>query len=189
MPQLLECLACKVSIQNKRGSFITLYPSLRQSHYYFLFLILLKEFEKLLSSINKKRTDFTTIVGDFNARSPLGGLEIQLQLRVLILKHYFPIMDLSKLLMNQPNGHTTSNWRGFDVDVTSIRRRPNFDEFPRRFHVLFRCNFDGRNIHVDSTYFFDVILMVKKYKLFSRTCFDVISMVEKSTSIAHTFLT
>ena len=35
-----------------------------------------------------------------------------------------------------PNGHTTSNRRRFDVDITSIRRRPNFDEFPRRFHVL-----------------------------------------------------
>ena len=29
---------------------------------------MLKEFEKLLSSITKKRTDFTIIVGDFNAR-------------------------------------------------------------------------------------------------------------------------
>ena len=86
-----------------------------------------------------------------------------------------------------PNGHTTSNRHGFDEDITSIRRRPNFDEFPSRFHVLFRCNFDGRNIHVDSTYFFDVISMVKKSKLFSRTCFDVISMVEKSTSISRTF--
>ena len=35
-----------------------------------------------------------------------------------------------------PNGHTTSNRRRFDVDITSIRRRPNFDEFSRRFHVL-----------------------------------------------------
>ena len=41
-------------------------------------------------------------------------------------------------------------WRG----ITSIRRRPNFDEFPRHFRVLFRCNFDGRKIHVVSTYFF-----------------------------------
>ena len=35
------------------------------------------------------------------------------------------------------HGHTTSNRRRFNVDITSIRRRPNFDEFPRRFHVLF----------------------------------------------------
>ena len=54
----------------------------------------------------------------------------------------------------QPNGHTTSNRRGFDVDITSIRRRPNFDEFPHHFHVLFRCDFAGRKIHVVSTYFF-----------------------------------
>ena len=44
--------------------------------------------------------------------------------------------------------------RRFDMDITSIRRRPNFDEFLRRFHVLFRCNFADRKIHVVSTYFF-----------------------------------
>ena len=54
----------------------------------------------------------------------------------------------------QPNGHTTSNPRRFDVDITSIRRRLNFDEFPRHFRVLFPCNFDGRKIQVVSTYFF-----------------------------------
>ena len=53
-----------------------------------------------------------------------------------------------------PNGHTTSNPRRFNVDITSIHRRPNFDEFPRHFRVLFRCNFDGRKIHVVSTYSF-----------------------------------
>ena len=35
------------------------------------------------------------------------------------------------------NGHSTSNLRRFDADITSIRRRLNFDEFPGRFHVLF----------------------------------------------------
>ena len=53
----------------------------------------------------------------------------------------------------KPNGHTTSNPRRFDVGITSIRRRPNFDEFPRHFRILFRCNIDGRKIHVVSTYF------------------------------------
>ena len=33
------------------------------------FQTFLKEFEKLLSNITKKRTDFTIKVGDFNARS------------------------------------------------------------------------------------------------------------------------
>ena len=53
-----------------------------------------------------------------------------------------------------PNGHTTSNAHRIHVDITSIRRRPNFDKFPRHFRVLFRCNFNGRKIHVVSTYFF-----------------------------------
>ena len=39
-------------------------------------------------------------------------------------------------------------------NIISIRRRPNFDEFLRHFHVLFRRNFDGRKIHVVSTFFF-----------------------------------
>ena len=52
-----------------------------------------------------------------------------------------------------PNGHITSNRRRFDVDNTSICQRPNFDEFPHRFHVLFQCNFSDRKIHIVSTYF------------------------------------
>ena len=53
-----------------------------------------------------------------------------------------------------PNEHSTSNRRQFHVDNTWIRRRPNFDEFPRHFHVLFWCNFADRKIYVVSTYFF-----------------------------------
>ena len=86
-----------------------------------------------------------------------------------------------------PNGYTTSNPRRFDVDITSISRRPNFDEFPRHFRVLFRCDFAGRKIHVVSTYFFDVISMVEKSTLFPRTFFDVISMVEICTLFLLTF--
>ena len=62
---------------------------------------------------------------------------------------------ISTLLQGDlPNGHAMSNPRRFNVDITWIRRRPNFDEFPIHFRVLFRCNFDGRKIHVVSTYFF-----------------------------------
>ena len=84
-----------------------------------------------------------------------------------------------------PNGHTTSNPRR--RDITLIRRRPNFDEFPRHFCVLFRCNFYGRKIQVVSTYFFDIILLVEKSTLFPRTFFDVISMVEICTLFLLTF--
>ena len=62
---------------------------------------------------------------------------------------------------SRPNEHTTSNPRRFDVDITWIRWKPNFEEFPRHFRVPFRCNFDGywciftgRKIHIVSTYFF-----------------------------------
>ena len=56
--------------------------------------------------------------------------------------------------MKLPNRHATSNRRGFGVDIALIRRRPIFDEFPRHFRVLFRCNFAVRKIHVVSAYFF-----------------------------------
>ena len=54
----------------------------------------------------------------------------------------------------EPKGHTTSNRRRSDLDITSLSQRPNFDNFIRRFDVLFRCNFADRKIHVVSMYFF-----------------------------------
>ena len=69
-------------------------------------------------------------------------------------QHYHAKLSCQKSMLRTLNGHTTSNRRGFDVDITWIRRRPNFDEFPRHFRVLFRCNFDGRKVYVVSTYFF-----------------------------------
>ena len=74
-------------------------------------------------------------------------------------------------LYELPNGHTTSNRRGFGMDITSIRRRPNFDEFPRH-----------------SAYFLDVISMVEKCTSFPCTFFDLISMVKKSTLFPRTFI-
>ena len=59
-------------------------------------------------------------------------------------------LSISKL----PIGHATPNPRRFDVNITSICQRPNFDEFPRHFQVLFRCNFADRKIDVVSTYLF-----------------------------------
>ena len=61
-------------------------------------------------------------------------------------------IHLKRVILTQRQ--ITSNGRRFDVNITSIRRRPNFDEFPRYFHELFRCNFADRKIHVVSTYFF-----------------------------------
>ena len=68
--------------------------------------------------------------------------------------HAMTLNGETNKLNKLPNGYTTSNPRRFDMDITSISRRPNFDEFPRHFRVLFRCDFAGRKIHVVSTYFF-----------------------------------
>ena len=110
-------------------------------------------------------------------------------------------------------GWCTRKWLRFDqttqrvlhVESTSIRcgyyvktiRRPNFDEFPRHFHVLLRCNFadwkihvvsmyffrsnfDGRKIHVVSTYFFRCNFDGRKIHLASTCFFNVISFIEIS---------
>ena len=57
-------------------------------------------------------------------------------------------------LQSIPNEHSTLNRRQFDVDITSIRQRPNFDNFLRLFRVFFWCNFADRKIHAVSAYFF-----------------------------------
>ena len=83
-----------------------------------------------------------------------------------------------------PNGHSTPNQYWFEVDITSICRRPNFDEFPRTL-------FDVISLIEKSTSFLrtflDLISMVEKSKLFPHTFFNVISMVEKTTLFPHTF--
>ena len=64
--------------------------------------------------------------------------------------------------------------RRIDVDSTSILRRYMEDQISTNFHVI-------------STYFFDVISLIEKSTSFPRTFFDVISMVEISTFFPRTF--
>ena len=68
---------------------------------------------------------------------------------------------------SSPYGNLTGTPRRIDVDITSIRQRPNFDEFPRHFHLLFRCNFGDRKIPVVSTYFFRCNFNGRKVHVFS----------------------
>ena len=97
-----------------------------------------------------------------------------------------------------------SNRCRFDVHITSILRRPNFDKFPRHFHVLVRCNFadwkihivspyffrrsfTGQNFHVFTLYFFGCNFNGQKSALFPLIFFDVILMVKKSMLFGRTF--
>ena len=90
-------------------------------------------------------------------------------------------------LINDPTD--TPHRRRFDVDITSIRQRPNFDKFPRHFYVFFRCsfteqklhivstyvfwrNFDGQKIHVVSTYFFECNFAGRNIHVFSTYIFQ-----------------
>ena len=64
---VIECLVYELSIQNKKGYFVILYRSPSQSHDDFE--TFLKEFDKLLTNITKKRSDLVIVNGDFNAKS------------------------------------------------------------------------------------------------------------------------
>ena len=66
------------------------------------------------------------------------------------------------------------NLSRIDVDLTWIVRRYVEDQ------IL-------TNLHVISTYFFDIILLIEKSTSFPRTFFDVIFMVKKFTSFRRTF--
>ena len=81
-----------------------------------------------------------------------------------------------------PNRHTTSNPCRFNVHITSIRRRANFDEYPRHFHVFF----DVISLIENPRTFFVVISLVEKSTLFPRTFINAISLVEKSTLLPRT---
>ena len=65
--------------------------------------------------------------------------------------------------------------RAHHVDLTRILRRYVEDQISTNFHivsiVLFQCNFTDQKIQVVSTYFFNVILMVEKSTSFPRTFF------------------
>ena len=104
------------------------------------------------------------------------------------------MLKSSLLLKNFPTGTP----RRIHVDITSIHQRSNFDAFPRRFHVFFRCNFadrkihvastyvyrcnfTGRKIHVFSTYFFRCNFDGRKIYVVSTYFFDVISLIKLST--------
>ena len=69
---------------------------------------------------------------------------------------------------------TFDSQRAHHVESTWILRRYVEDQISANFHVV-------------STYFFDVISLVEKSTSFPRNFFDVISMVEKSTSFPRTF--
>ena len=72
--------------------------------------------------------------------------------------------------------------------TTSNVVRKSYHSAPRHFHVLFQCNFADQKLHVVSTSFFDVILMIEISTLFPYTFFDVISIVERFTFFPLAFI-
>ena len=64
---LPECLVCEVTIQNKKGYVAVMYRSPSQSS--IEFESFLSGFEDMFSSVLFSKSQFTVILGDFNARS------------------------------------------------------------------------------------------------------------------------
>ena len=62
-----ECLVCEVTIQNKKGYVAVMYRSPSQSS--IEFESSLSGFEDMLSNVLSSKSQFTVILGDFNARS------------------------------------------------------------------------------------------------------------------------
>ena len=85
----------------------------------------------------------------------------------LVILIYFYFVHGEIKLAYLPQRHTKSNPRRFDVDITWICRRANFDKFPCHFHVLFQCNFTDRKIHVAFTYFNRYDITVRKIHVVS----------------------
>ena len=68
--------------------------------------------------------------------------------------------------------------QAFHIESTSIRRPFYVDTWKTKFPT---------NFHAISTYFFDVISLIEKSTSFPRTFFDVILLIEKSTSLSRIF--
>ena len=89
------------------------------------------------------------------------------------------------------------HWKFLAFSSIYLKHLIEFDiptSTPRRIHVdstsILRRYIKGQistNLHVISTYFFDVISLIEKSTSFPCTFFDVFSMVEKSTSFPRTF--
>ena len=63
---LHECIVCELTIQNKKGYVDVMYRSPSQSS--IEFESFLSGFEDMLSSVLFSKSQFTVILGDFNAR-------------------------------------------------------------------------------------------------------------------------
>ena len=96
------------------------------------------------------------------------------RMRFSMPSHPLSNFATQKYYENKPIFNPTGTPPWIDVDSMWILHRHGVDQILKNFHVV-------------STYFFDVISMVKKCTSFSRTFFDVISMIEKSTLFPRTF--
>ena len=69
---LFECLVCEVKYENKSKNFVViLYRSASQT--YDEFDKFLRSFESVINNINQSNSYFVLVIGNFNARSAVGG--------------------------------------------------------------------------------------------------------------------
>ena len=69
---LSECLVCEVKYESKTKNFVViLYRSASQT--YDEFDKFLRSFESVINNINQSNSYFVLVIGNFNARSAVGG--------------------------------------------------------------------------------------------------------------------
>ena len=98
-------------------------------------------------------------------------------IRFWIISRAFKITfyQLSTVKQKILKSNPTGTPRRTDLDSTLILRPYAEDQIVVNFHVPVTC-------------FFDIILLIEKSTSFPRTFFDVMSMVEKSKLLPHTFI-
>ena len=113
----------------------------------------------------------------------IGGVFTSSTLELIILcifQYFLPHFCKAKILNmvnkeNQIITYPTGTPRRINVDSTSILRQYIEEQ-------------NSTNLHVISTYFFDVISLIEKSTSFPRTFFNVISLIKKSTLFQGTFI-
>ena len=165
------------------GYFVTLYRSPSQSHD--CFQNFLKEFEKLLSSVTKNKSDFTLIVGDFNARSTTWwsgditttegtniealssyhGLEQVINEPTYILQNSSSCIDL--IFADKPNLIVESgvfpslHLKCHHQIIYSKLKKANVDGISKSLNsVEWEFNLSGKNVHQQAQYLNEILINV-----------------------------
>ena len=139
---------------------------------------------------SKLSMTLTNIFFNFNSKLPINLSQLNSQnssfncpsinLKIRISKSYLGLSQHTKYRILNTKGYRYRILLGYFSTSTQSRIDVDSTWILRRYQI-------STNFHVVSTYFFDVISLIEKSTSFPRTFFDVISVVEKSKLFPRTF--